>query len=265
MLNILPEGIAKSFKRLEYLTSKLQRTAASIGFIQKALQQRLTPTFAIVTGNFASESDRYSAVKKILNANLRKHRLNLHQTNEDYQQAKQTCQNRFGKGGFKLLHHMINNDLRKERNQSLRTKNRKIFNLAGKRRDKPKQHEETTVPIFNLSDKSFPKSVTNCLRFGLNHSFVDKNRFIKVNLATELESLYQQVQNQVPSDEQEDFKHFLRNATNSFTENVYKASDNTWKSLRDIGRDPDLAVLSGDKDSSVVRDGLCNFGLVNLA
>ena len=129
--------------------------------------------------------------------NLRKHRLKLHQTNDEYQQAKQTCQNHFGKGGFKLLHHMINNDLRKERNQSLRTKNMKIFKLTGKRKAKRKQHEEPTVPIFNLSDKRFPKSVTNCLRFGLNHSFVDKNRFIKVSLATELESFHQQVKNQV--------------------------------------------------------------------
>ena len=42
--------------------SKLQRTAVSIGFVQKCLRNRCTLTFPKTNENVASDADRYAAV-----------------------------------------------------------------------------------------------------------------------------------------------------------------------------------------------------------
>jgi hypothetical protein len=48
------------------------------------------------------------------------------------------------------------------------------------------------------------------LKFGLHHSFVDKSKYVKANLATEFESLVYRVGNTVEPEDLEDFHHFLR-------------------------------------------------------
>ena len=64
--------------------------------------------------------------------------------------------------------------------QQLKTKIRKIHKL------KPKeQHIQHQVPIIDFSDYDTDSS---CLKYGLHHSFIDKNRFIKWNLGVEFES-----------------------------------------------------------------------------
>ena len=84
MDNILPQGIASLYHKLKNLTSKLQRTAASIGFVQKSLWNRCTPTFAKVNGNFASDAESYAAEKSILKANLQEHSFKLRRVTTDY-------------------------------------------------------------------------------------------------------------------------------------------------------------------------------------
>ena len=49
-----------------------------------------------------------------------------------------------------------------------------------------------------------------------------------------------------------DFKHFLRVHFNLFHQNIFSTSDYTYKVLQKLASDPDLVVLSGDKDSSAV-------------
>ena len=56
---------------------KFQRTAASIGFAQKCLWNLCTLTFAKVNENFASDADRFAAVKSVLRANLQEYNLTL--------------------------------------------------------------------------------------------------------------------------------------------------------------------------------------------
>ena len=63
------------------------------------------------------------------------------------------------------------------------------------------------VPIKNLS--SFEQDTT-CLQNGLNHSFVDKNKFIKRDLAVEMESLASYVDKDVIPEQKEEFHEFLR-------------------------------------------------------
>ncbi|KAL9977773.1 hypothetical protein ACROYT_G015213 [Oculina patagonica] len=86
----------------------------------------------------------------------------------------------------------------------------------------------------------------------LNHSFIDKNRHVKLNLLSEFELLLNQVSSSVPDCQHEDFKHFLRVHSNLFNQNIHNTPDYTYKVLQKLASDPDLVVLSGDKDSSVV-------------
>ena len=88
--------------------------------------------------------------------------------------------------------------------------------------------------------------------YGLNHSFINKNRHVKLNLLSEFELLLNQVSSSIPVCQHEDFKHFLRVHSNLFHQNIFSTSDYTYKVLHKLASDPDLVVPSGDKDSSVV-------------
>ena len=81
---------------------------------------------------------------------------------------------------------------------------------------------------------------------------MDKNRYIKLNLATEIEFLFTQVKDDITSQQQENFKHFLRTMNKRFAYNLYHTTDYTSKVLQKLASDKDLVVLSGDKDPSGV-------------
>lgn len=75
---------------------------------------------------------------------------------------------------------------------------------------------------------------------------------MKLNLLSEFEFLLNQVSSSIPVGQHEDFKHFLRVHSNLFHQNIFSTPDYTYKVLQELATDPDLVVLSGDKDSSVV-------------
>ena len=137
--------------------------------------------------------------------------------------------------------------LSSERFQSLKTKNKKINNLRSNH--KPASY---SVPVINLTDVILSEKEISVLKFGLHHSFVDKNKYIKQNLGAEFESLYISLCPSVPRDRHEDLKHFLRSSVNRFTSNIYSYNDNTFRILHNLSHNQDIAVLQGDKDSSVV-------------
>ena len=64
-INLLPRHIAEDCFKLESLSSKIQRTSSSIGFINQALFYQITPTIAKVKGHFGSLKDKYNAEKSI--------------------------------------------------------------------------------------------------------------------------------------------------------------------------------------------------------
>ena len=64
--------------------------------------------------------------------------------------------------------------------------------------------------------------------------------------------LLNQVSSSIPVGQHVDFKHFLRVHSNLFHQNIFSTPDYTYKVLQKLATDPDLVVLSGDKDSSVV-------------
>ena len=114
--------------------------------------------------------------------------------------------------------------LSSERFQSLKTKNKKINNLRSNQQDKPVSY---SVPIINLTDVILSEKEISVLKFGLHHSFVDKNKYIKQNLAAEFESLYILLCPSVSKDRHEDLKHFLRSSVNRFSSNIYSDNDYT--------------------------------------
>ena len=54
----LPRRIAVLRNKLKVSTSKLQRTASSVGFIEKCLASGYVPKFAQVRGQFIADGDR---------------------------------------------------------------------------------------------------------------------------------------------------------------------------------------------------------------
>ena len=112
--------------------------------------------------------------------------------------------------------------------------------------------KDFSVPIINLLSQVIADATLHYLRYGLNHSFIDKNRHMKLNLLSEFQLLLNQVSSSTPVGQHEDFKHFLRVHSNLFHQNIFSTPDYTYKDLQKLATDPDLVVLSGDKDSSVV-------------
>ena len=74
LLDILPRRYTTLFNKLKSLTSKLQRTASSIGFIEQSLFHRVIPTFAKVKGQFLNERDKWKSSEIILKSQLHKHK-----------------------------------------------------------------------------------------------------------------------------------------------------------------------------------------------
>ena len=88
---ILPQRIATLVSRLKSTTSRLQRIAASIAFIDQALFQNVIPTFAKVKGNFLNDKDRKKTEIRILKTHRENHRKTLkYISSEQYELKKKT-------------------------------------------------------------------------------------------------------------------------------------------------------------------------------
>ena len=128
--------------------------------------------------------------------------------------------------------------------QQLKTKNKKIYHL------KPKKLQfNYQVPIINLADFEID---TTCLKYGLHHSFIDKNTFIKRDLGVEFESLGSSVDTFVPPESKKEFYQFLRNTKYKLSNNVYRTRDTIYHTTKFIRDNKDIVILSGDKGSSIV-------------
>ena len=92
----------------------------------------------------------------------------------------------------------------------------------------------------------FPQKTHTCLK----QCFVDKNKYIKKDIAVEFETLCSSVDKDISPDDKKNFHEFLRSATNTFIQNVYRTKDNTYNLLKPLKTNKDIALLSGDKDSS---------------
>ena len=110
----------------------------------------------------------------------------------------------------------------------LRCKTEKLQNLIT---SKPKKLDSYKTPVINLSTENLD---TEPLRYGLHHSYVDKNKNVKRNVATKLESLSIILDKYINPSSKEIFHEYIRAATNIITKNIYNDHDNTFKSLTNL-------------------------------
>ena len=89
------------------------------------------------------------------------------------------------------------------------------------------------------------------LEHSLKQCFVDKNKHIKKDIDVEFETLCSSNNKDISSDDKENLHELLSPATNTFTQNIYRTIDNTYKVLKPLKRNKDIVLLSGDKESSV--------------
>ena len=75
--NMHGKHIAEKYYSLKKVTSKMQKAASIIGFLEQALYYQFTPTFAKLQGNFISSIDKKQAEKKVMKKHLFQHRNNL--------------------------------------------------------------------------------------------------------------------------------------------------------------------------------------------
>ena len=85
-----------------------------------------------------------------------------------------------------------------------------------------------SVPIINLSSYTLNDSEYNQLKFGLNHCFINKDKHIKKDIATNMESLAYSASKQVDPSQLKNFHECLRGYTDIFSKNVLSTNDETF-------------------------------------
>ena len=104
---------------------------------------------------------------------------------------------------------------------------------------------------INLSHIELTSDEASQFKLDLEYSFIDKNKYIKKNLAANFESLADKATESLESCKCEGFHELLRANVDIFTKNIYETRDNTYKNLKRTINDPNIAVVSGDKESCV--------------
>ena len=74
---ILTTSTAEIYNKLYNTTSKLHKSASSIGFIKKTLYHKVTPKFAQINGQFINKQDQIDAERKLMLSHLNRHVLTL--------------------------------------------------------------------------------------------------------------------------------------------------------------------------------------------
>ena len=171
-INLLPRHVAVNYLKLKSYTSKIQRTASSIGFIRKSLHISIVPTFAKVKGQFIESKDQIKAEEGVLKSHLLNHKKNFqyllnchkHLSNEIFQQVGSVLYKSTKRNILLTLH---SNTL-----QQLQCKNKKLHKLISNKKINKKK-DSYTVPVMNLSSKDLD---TKPLKYGLHRSFTDENK-----------------------------------------------------------------------------------------
>ena len=78
------------------------------------------------------------------------------------------------------------------------------------------------------------------------HSFVVKNKYVKQNIAVELEYLANRTNDNVNQVDKEDFHNFLRSSVNIISSNIFNSKDDPFSKLHNLRNNDDIVLLSGD-------------------
>ena len=243
IINKLPRRITAIYHELKSTTYKLQRSASSVGFIKQALFHEIT--FAKVKGQFINIGDKKKCERSILISHLQKHNKDIAALSNKHQILQSTLIHESGRILYNIITKNMYISLSKKNTDQLRCKRKKITKLT------PSKQSRYNIPVINLSSHEIK---TEGLKYGLHHSFVDKNKYVKQNIAVELEYLANRVNGQV-----EDFHNFLHSSVNIISSNIFSSKDDTFSKLRDIRNNDGIVLLSGDKDSLTVIMGKTDY------
>ena len=232
IIKYLPRSIAVKKKDLSNFTSKIYKTAGSIGFIKKALYHEVTPKFVQVQANFNKKNNKYKAEKSILLSHLNGHVCRL----------KSLCKKHYSfcTELFKVLYLVIINHINvlQYKDRLVKIRNKKLKKLI-----------QNNTPV---SKYKVPDTERKELEMGLEYSFVDKNKRLKQQLAVNMETVSHSATKYVEDNKVEDFYELLRAYTDIFEKNIYATKDFFNKNLKNMINNDKLAVVSGDKDSCVI-------------
>ena len=245
LIRKLPRDIVVEYCKLKSLSSKIQRTSSSVGFIYKAIYHEVIPTFAKVKGQFVNMKDKYKAEKSILQSHVTAHKHTLKDLCIKYTVILDSLKNKVGMLLFNYLYSLMRRSSREDNNQ-LKCKNKQLRRLISK---KLVNRDNYNIPVVNLS--SYELDVSG-LEYGLHQSFTDKNRHIKRNLAVEFEALSWKLDPFIKEGSKENFHEYLRSVTNIISNNVYQDKDNTFKLLNRLRKNENIVVISADKESCMV-------------
>ena len=212
-MQCLPRHVAVHYAKLKSITIKMQRTVGSIGSVQKSLHNKFVPTFAKLKGHFVNRNDKLRAEQAILKSHLVEHKKYFRTLCLGHDEISNIIKSNYGRTFHKLCIINIISALHKENKLQLRCKNLRLFRLIPRKKDSQYQ-----VPVLNLSTENIN---TTPLRYGLHHSFTDKNKYVKRNVAVELQTLARVLDAHITHTEKEYFHEYLCSATNIITKNVY--------------------------------------------
>ena len=74
LIKYLSRHVTVYYTKLKSLTSKIRRTAGSIGFVEKSLHHIVFPTFAKLKDHFININDKLRAEQAILKSHLVGHK-----------------------------------------------------------------------------------------------------------------------------------------------------------------------------------------------
>ena len=135
--------------------------------------------------------------------------------------------------------------LRKSDILQLKCKNNKLHRLISQ---KPFKRNDYNIPVVNLSSEELD---VEKLRYGLYHSYTNKNKYIKRDIAVKFETLATILDPFLNQNSKETFHEYLRSSTKVIANNVYQDSDNTVKSLNNLRNNRNI-ILSADKETCTV-------------
>ena len=143
----LPKRIAVIYKDVRNVTSKLHRTAESIGFIKKVLYHEIIPKFARVNANFINKKDQYKSEKSILCSHLNEHVLTLKSLVSKHYVLKEKLKQVTGQLLYTSIMNYIEKTQYHERINSIKSKSYKLKQLISEKTP-PSKYK---VAIVNLS------------------------------------------------------------------------------------------------------------------
>ena len=132
---------------------------------------------------------------------------------------------------MKIIITSLEKSLHKQRIESFKKKNKKIYNLL---KSKNNLTTNYTVPIINLSSYILSDVEYNQLKSRINYSFVNKDKHMKKYIAANMECLACSTSKYVDQSKLVNFHEFLRAYTDIFNNNILKTKKKSFKILKKL-------------------------------